>query len=107
VGDEFIVKIDNDRNYVRNWRVDQILASDLFDEISVRNPEVERLMAERSGLLKRDDLTKKEKKRLAELNEMSYNLPTADNAADNEAMEIIRKAAAFIKNKQNGNDTDQ
>ncbi len=107
VGDEYVVKIDNDVESVRNWRIDQIMSSDIFGLNTSRNPEIEMQMLERKKLLQRNDLNEDEKKRLDELNEISYNLPTADNPSDIEAMEIIRKAATFLKNKQNGNDTNQ
>lgn len=100
VGDEYVVRIDNDKNYVRNWRVDQILASDLFDEIGVRNKDVEKEMADRRILLKKDHLTSEETERLRILNELSYSLPTANNPLDIEAMDIIREAANFIKKQQ-------
>jgi predicted ATP-binding protein involved in virulence len=100
VGDEYVVKIDNDKNFVRNWRVDQILSSDLFDNVSIRNDDIEQQMEERTRLLKRNDLNDKEKKRLAELNEISHALPTANNPEDIEAMEIIREAAAILRKNQ-------
>ncbi len=100
VGDEYVVRIDNDKNFVRNWRVDQILSSDLFDGVGIRNSEMEKLMGERSTLLKRNDLSKEEQVRLDELNEISHSLPTADNPEDIEAMDIIREAAALLKKQK-------
>jgi predicted ATP-binding protein involved in virulence len=102
VGDEFVVRIDNDIKSVWSWRIDQIMASEIFGMEGLRNPEIDRQMAERSELLKRNDLNDEEKKRLDELNEISYSLPTADNPEDIEAMEIIRQAAAYLKNKRKG-----
>lgn len=107
VGEENVVVIDNDVESVRNWRIDQIMSSDLFGLNSSRNPEVEAQMEERSALLNRKDLTEAQKARLEVLNDISDSLPTADNVNDIEAMDIIRKAATFLKNKQNGNDTNQ
>ncbi len=100
VGDEFVVKIDNDTKSVWNWRIDQIMASDLFGLDSLRNPEIERLMNERTSLIQKDSLTVDEQSRLDELNDLSDRLPTADNPTDIKAMEIIREAADYIKNKQ-------
>ena len=100
VGDEYVVKIDNDVESVRNWRIDQIMSSDIFGLNTSRNPDVEKQLLERQELLKRDDLNEEEKKRLDELNEMSYGLPIADSAQDIKAMEIIRKAADFLKKQQ-------
>jgi predicted ATP-binding protein involved in virulence len=104
---ENVVVIDNDVRSVRSWRIDQIMSSDLFGLNTSRNPEIEKQMEERSALLKRDDLSPEEKIRLDELNEISDSLPTADSPEDIEAMEIIRKAAAFLKNKHSGDDTAQ
>jgi predicted ATP-binding protein involved in virulence len=97
VGDEYVVRIDNDKNYVRNWRVDQILASDLFDEIGVRNKDIELQMQERRILLRKKDLSTSEKQRLDELNEIAYSMPSAENVLDIKAMEIIREAADYLK----------
>ncbi len=109
VGDEFVVKIDNNKKSVWSWRVDQIMASDLFGLDGLRNPEVERLMDERSILLRKDkdSMNEKEKERLDELNDLSYRLPTADNPLDIEAMSIIREAADFIKKNKKAHDQDQ
>ena len=102
IGDEYIVKIDNDVASVRNWRIDQIMTSDLFGIESVRNPDIEKQMEERTQLLQKDTLTDIEKERLDELNKLSQSLPTAENHIDREAMEIIRKAAEELKgNRKN------
>jgi predicted ATP-binding protein involved in virulence len=106
-GDEYVVKIENDHNYVRNWRVDQILASDLFDNVGIRNEEVEQQMQERTTLLQKDVLTDDEKVRLEELNAISDSLPTANNPIDIEAMDIIRRASVYFKNNSSGNDQNQ
>lgn len=91
------VVIDNDIKSVHNWRIDQILNSDLFGNISQRTPDIEEWMNEREELLKKEKLTKEEKKRLKELEEQIDQIPTADNQRDIEAMEIIRKAANYLK----------
>ncbi len=97
-GDKVI--IDNDIDSVRNWRLDQIMSSDLFGG-TARNVEIENELKERTTLLKKNELTKEEEKRLFKLNEMANNLPTGSNDTDIEAMQIIRKAADFIKSKSN------
>ncbi len=94
------VVIDNDIQSVHNWRLDQIMSSDLFGIDSTRGPETEKWLTERKGLLQKQELTTDEKERLTELNEKSRSLPTADNAADNDAMEIIRKAAEYLQSQK-------
>lgn len=94
------VVIDNDIKSVQNWRLDQILTSDLFGIESARGPEAEQWLQERTELLQKQSLTPTEEKRLSELNQKAHNLPTADNEKDIEAMELIRKAADYLKNQK-------
>lgn len=92
------VVIDNDIKSVNNWRLDQIMSSDLFGIDSARSPETAKWLDERRILLqKKEALTDAEKQRLNELNKEANNLPTADNEDDIESMEVIRKAAAYLK----------
>lgn len=94
------VVIDNDVEFVQNWRLDQILSSDLFGIESSRGPETEKWLAERKVLIQKATLTPEEKTRLEELNKKAHGLPTADNTEDIEAMDIIRKAAEYVKRKK-------
>lgn len=94
------VVIDNDIKSVQNWRLDQILTSDLFGIESARGPEAEQWLQERTELLQKQSLTPTEEERLNELNQKAHNLPTADNQQDIEAMELIRKAADYLKNQK-------
>ena len=91
------VVIDNDIQSVHNWRIDQILNSDLFGNISQRSPETEEWMNKREELLKKDNLDEEEKALLKKLNKKAHALPTAGNSRDIEAMEIIREAADYLK----------
>lgn len=93
------VVIDNDVESVQNWRLDQIMSSDLFGIESSRGPEAEKWLEERQSLLQKDLLTRDENLRLDELNRKAHELPTADSKQDIEAMNILRKAADFVKRK--------
>ena len=90
------VKIENWPHFEEGWRADQILTSKLFG-IHPRSPPIEKLINERYGLLDKTERTPEEEQRLRELDEELDNLPTGSRHEDNEAMEIIRKAAAHIK----------
>lgn len=92
------VVVDQNIENVHQWRIDQILASDLYG-IGSRNPQIEQLLNERTLLLQKKILTTAEKNRLKVLNEKAHDLPTAENPEDIEAMEIIREAASYLKNK--------
>ncbi len=94
-----LVVIDNEIESVHNWRLDQILSC-FYDINSSRGPETEKWMTERKLLLQKKDLSGEEQERLEELNEKTFQLPTADNPADIKAMDIIRKAAAYLQSQK-------
>jgi predicted ATP-dependent endonuclease of OLD family len=100
------VEIDNDIESVRSWRLDQIMTSDLFGLESSRGLETENKIQRRTSLLQKKVLSVEESYELKALNEFVYSLPTENNKDDNEAMDIIRKAADYLK-RSKGYDKDQ
>lgn len=94
-GDHVI--IDNDVKSIHGWRVDQILTSDLFGLESARPPQLDSLLEERTKLLSKSRLTKKDKQRLDEIEEKVGALPTGETPEDMEAMDVIRRAAQRLK----------
>jgi predicted ATP-binding protein involved in virulence len=96
-GDEE-VEIVNDPDVVRSWRVDQILTSGLFDVPYSRDKQTERLFKEKEELLdKQSSLSRGEQARLEYLDQQLAKLPIAPNPEDQEAMDLIRKAASILK----------
>lgn len=93
------VIIDNDVKSVQNWRLDQILSSDLFGGLPVRNDDVEEMLKRRNELIEKTSLSAAEKEELAELNNEANKLPFAEKEVDIEAKEIIRKAAEYFKHQ--------
>lgn len=91
------VVIVNDPEVITDWRLDQIVTSELFGLASARPPEVEELLEERTTLVRKTKLSKAEQQRLRELDDMVETLSTAENMQDQKALDIIRKAAAIVK----------
>jgi predicted ATP-binding protein involved in virulence len=91
------VVIDNDPEVMRNWRVDQILTSELFGLKSARPPEIEAPLKERRTLLAKAKLTSRDRQRLAELEARIGELPAGEGAEDRRAMELIRRAAEKLQ----------
>ncbi len=91
------VVIDNDVERIKNWRVDQILTSELFGLESARPPQVVPALEERQKILSKARLTKVDEKRLAELEAQIGDLPTGETPEDLQAMDIIRRAAELLK----------
>ena len=93
------VEIENRPQFVEGWRADQIVTSELFD-LPARGPRIQALIEERRTLLDRLERDTNEERRLRELDELINNLPTVSHE-DNEAMDLIRQAAAHIRMQGN------
>ena len=89
--------IHNDHTSVHGWRVDQILTSDLFGLTSARPPIVESLLKRRKRIMTKRNLTREDRNELKEINKEIGQLPTADNLVDQEAIDIINRAARRLK----------
>lgn len=94
------VVIENDPVAVHGWRIDQILTSGLFGLRTSRRLEIEKLILERENILKKPKRNSHDKNRLRYLDEELNTLPTAESHDDQEAMEVIRRAAALLKAKE-------
>lgn len=94
-GDRIV--IENDLDYIRDWRVDQILASELFDEQPVHSPRVQQLLKARAELIEAGPHIDTD--RLRKIDEELDELPTAALPEDQKAMDLIRRAAKAIQSK--------
>lgn len=91
------VLIDDDHELVNTWRVDQILASDLFG-ISTRSKRIEELRKERNALLDMPNRSKSDEDRLQSLREELDRLPTAEDVEEDQAaMDLIREIANDLR----------
>ena len=90
------VLIDDDHELVSTWRVDQILASDLFD-VPTRSQYTEDLRNERNALLDRPERSESDEKRLQLLREELDRLPNAEDEEDRAALKLIREIARDLK----------
>jgi hypothetical protein len=93
------VVIDNDVETVRGWRVDQVLTSDLFGLKTARPPEYDEIITRRNQILAKRNLGSEDRALLKSLEDRIEELPAGETPADLEAMEIIRQAAAKLKNR--------
>lgn len=86
------VEVLNDVDDVQNWRIDQILTSDLFGVGAYSQP-VERKLKKRREILLKTEPSKEETRQLAHLeSELSY-LPVSESPEVLKALEIIKKSA--------------
>lgn len=89
-GDETVVEAD--RINVHDWRIDQILSSDLFGGIGGRAPDVEEKMKRRRALLRKDKMTEAETLEFETLEKELGNLPVSESREALKALDIIGQA---------------
>jgi len=85
--------IENDPVAIKDWRVDQIVTSELFGLPSPWPPNTDALFAEQARLAARLKPTAVERQRLRELEARMLELPTEPSPVDETAMKVIRGAA--------------
>lgn len=90
-GDQVV--IENDPADVNNWRIDQILTSDLYGLPTARPPHLDALIAERRKLLTARSLTPAAERRLRAIEAEIGEMPGGETPDEMRAMELILKAA--------------
>jgi hypothetical protein len=97
VGNE--THVVNDPVDVRNWRLDQILTSELFGLDSGRAKKVTDSRNERDALLAKKRPTKADRERLTTLEQQIGFLPHGDDQAEIQAETIIHQLADALRNR--------
>ena len=83
------VIIENNPKIVRNWRVDQILTSDLYDLPTARPPAIEDKLMRRHALLSKPRLTKKDRAELARLKADIGDLPIGETSDEADRLKKV------------------
>jgi Fe-S-cluster formation regulator IscX/YfhJ len=91
------VVIDNRPDSVRGWRLDQIISSDLFENLGTRDPKTEEFLKQRKDILTKPALSEDDKNALHKIDEAIGVLRFGENAEQNRAMEIIERAAKKLQ----------
>jgi predicted ATP-binding protein involved in virulence len=91
IGDH--IRIINEPDIVKSWRIDQVLTSDLFGLKDSRNVKIEKVLTRRRNLLMKDDLTDNEKNELKALDGKLDEIPVAETPEYIKAMELVLKIA--------------
>jgi hypothetical protein len=85
----------NDADRLMDWRLDQVVTA-LFGLPSARPPSIQPMFDERDRLLDKPKRTRAEEARLFELKSKIAGLSSPNQGPDEEAIEIIRRAAARL-----------
>jgi predicted ATP-binding protein involved in virulence len=98
------VVVEQNPHEIKNWRIDQILNSDLYGNVDARPKAAEEKIERRRTLLKMEKRTKTEEAELEKLEEELVELPVGETPEAIKAMEIIQRAAKHYEQQQNGKD---
>lgn len=91
--------IENDPVVLANWRVDQIVTSELFGLNTPWPPDVDALFEEQKLLMRKNGRTREEAARLKVIQAKLLELPVERNPENEAAMAIVREAATLLKSK--------
>lgn len=97
VGDH--VEVENDPEIVEDWRIDQLLTSDLFGLESARSKSTAKEMAAQDALLAKDVRTPEEEQQLQKLNERLKSLPLYDSPEEKKAQSVLDKMIEILQRK--------
>ena len=97
------VVIDNDPAVVANWRVDQVLTSDLFGLESARPPQIVGAMEERKRLLTKAKPTAADRRRVEALEREIGPLPTGETAEDAETRRLLEESLRLLRRRASAN----
>jgi predicted ATP-binding protein involved in virulence len=87
------VRMENRPEEIRNWRVDQILTSDLYGLPSARAPHLDELLEARRAILTKPRLTTADTRKLRQLESRIGELPGGESPEELRAMELIQRVA--------------
>jgi energy-coupling factor transporter ATP-binding protein EcfA2 len=94
------VVIDNRADSIKGWSLDQIISSDLFENLGTRDPDTEELLKQRKAILTKPNLSKEDTDDLHKIDEKIGVLGFGENAEQNKAMEIIERAAKKLQGQK-------
>jgi energy-coupling factor transporter ATP-binding protein EcfA2 len=87
------VRIESGPEEIKNWRIDQILTSDLYGLPSARPPHLDSLFDERRKILTKPELTTADARKLDDLEARIGQLPGGESPDELRAMQLIERAA--------------
>lgn len=87
------IKIDDNIEEVKNWRVDQILSSDLFENVSSRSSHYDEFLARRAKIMSKDKLNAKDRQDLKIISKELEGLKIDDPIID-----ALEKVERYLKN---------
>ena len=92
-------EIINDPVPVGEWRLDQVVTSDLFGFVSARSQITDQKLEKRRELVSKIKLTPEEKAELDRLDQYALELPIASSPKDQKLVDDLRSVVERIKSE--------
>ncbi len=93
------VIIDNNPEMVNNWRIDQVLTSDLFGLETSRRPDVQKMMDDRKKILSKEKISAGDKSKLNKIQENLGEVPVYETKIEKNAFSAVDKVAELLNIK--------
>ena len=93
-------EIINDPVPVGEWRLDQVVTSDLFGFVSARSQNTDQKLEKRRELISKVELTPEEKAELDRLDQYAAALPVASSPKDQKLADDLRSVVERIKSEE-------
>lgn len=97
------VRVINEPDIIKSWRIDQVLTSDLFGLKNSRANEIEKKIKRRIYLLKQSELTRRQEVELEKLNQAVYAMPIGETKSEIDAMDILKDFAKKLETAKRKN----
>jgi predicted ATPase len=93
------VIINNDPEIIQNWRIDQVLTSDLFGLETSRHPKVQKLMDDRKKILSMSTISGANKTKLTAIEKGLGVIPEYDTKLEKQAYSAVDRVAELLNLK--------
>lgn len=90
------VIINNDPEIIRNWRIDQVLTSDLFGLETSRRPDVQKMMDDRKNILSKNKISPVDKTKLNKIEQNLGEIPEYETHLEKQAYSAVDKVAELL-----------
>jgi predicted ATP-binding protein involved in virulence len=86
------IRANHELSSVKNWRLDQIVTSDLFKIPSAHPPQIATAILERSKILSKAKLSSDDELEISRLNQIIHSIPSGSSDIERRAEELLQRA---------------
>lgn len=96
------VRVANDVDDIANWRLDQIVTSELFGAPSARPPKYDDDVRRRDAILVQPDLSEEDRAEVRRIEGRLADVPLADSPKERRTEELLQRTLQLLEKKAEG-----